>query len=77
MSEDARMEAVRRKIYDYVRSPSLRHIRDDYALTKLAGDIVRCIDRGSSILRNRMDTVSFSARPACAAGYRSQLCTKL
>jgi hypothetical protein len=38
-------------IYEYVRSPSLRHIRDGYALNKLAIDIVRSIDRGNSIWR--------------------------
>lgn len=51
MSEDARVGDVRRMIYEYVRSPSLRHIRDGYALNKLAIEIVRTIDRGNSIWR--------------------------
>lgn len=49
MSEDARVGEVRRMIYDYVRSPSLRHIRDGFALTKLASEVVLSIDRGNSI----------------------------
>lgn len=51
MREDDRIAAVKHLLFDYVRSPSLRHIRDRYALMKLAQDIVRQIDRGNSIWR--------------------------
>lgn len=41
MSEDATVEEIRRKTFDYVRSPFLRHTRDGYAMNKLAIDIHR------------------------------------
>jgi hypothetical protein len=36
-------------INEHTKSPSLRHIRDPYAISKLASDIVRSLDRGSSV----------------------------
>lgn len=39
---------VRRLLSEYVRSPSLRHIRDSYALARLASEIVGKLNRGSS-----------------------------
>jgi hypothetical protein len=49
MREDERNWAVKELLFDYVKSPSLRHIRDPHSLTKLAQEIVRRIDRGNSI----------------------------
>ena len=49
MREDERIWAVKELLFDYVRSPSLRHIRDPHSLTKLAQEVVRRIDRGNSI----------------------------
>lgn len=47
--EDDRKYTVQRLLTDYVRSPSLRHIRDPYSLRKLAAKIVKTIDRCNSI----------------------------
>ena len=47
MSEDD--WAVRDLLIDYLKSPSLRHIRDPYPLGKLAREIVRRLDRGNSV----------------------------
>ncbi|MBN9316584.1 MAG: hypothetical protein J0I99_12650 [Devosia sp.] len=48
MVEDERVWAVKELLFSYVRSPSLRHIRDPYSVSKLAGEIVKRLDRGSS-----------------------------
>lgn len=45
MSEDPRPYAIRSLIADYVKSPSLKHIRDPYFIAKLAKDILREVDR--------------------------------
>jgi hypothetical protein len=49
MREDERVWAVKDLLFDYVKSPSLRHIRDPHSLIKLAQEIVKRIDRGNSI----------------------------
>ncbi len=49
MREDERIWAVKELLFDYVKSPSLRHIRDPHSLIKLAQEIVRRIDRENSI----------------------------
>ena len=51
MADDERVWAVRELLFDYVKSPSLRHIRDPHSVIKLAQEIVRRIDRGNSIWR--------------------------
>lgn len=51
MREDERIWAVKEVLFDYVKSPSLRHIRDPHSVIKLAQEIVRKIDRGNSIWR--------------------------
>lgn len=48
MAEDERVWAVKELLFSYVRSPSLRHIRDPYSVSKVAGEIVKKLDRGSS-----------------------------
>jgi len=48
MTDDERVWAVRQLIVDYVKSPSLRHIRDPHSIVRLAQDIVRRLDRGNS-----------------------------
>jgi hypothetical protein len=47
--ESDRSYAVLSKLADYVRSPSLQHIRDPNQLQKLARDIVRILDRAGSV----------------------------
>jgi hypothetical protein len=49
MREDERVWAVKDLLFDYLKSPSLRHIRDPHSITRLAQEIVRRIDRGNSI----------------------------
>jgi len=46
---DERMGTVVRLLHRYVASPSLRHIRDANALSRLAEDIIREIDRKPSL----------------------------
>jgi hypothetical protein len=48
MAEDDRVWSVKELLASYVRSPSLRHIRDPHSLSKLAADIVKKLGRGSS-----------------------------
>jgi hypothetical protein len=47
--ENDRLYAVATKLVEYVKSPSLRHIRDPHGLQKLAKEIVQAVDRASSI----------------------------
>jgi hypothetical protein len=51
MREDERIWAVKELLFDYVKSPSLRHIRDPHSVSRLAQQIVRRIDQGNSIWR--------------------------
>ncbi|WP_407180423.1 hypothetical protein [Bradyrhizobium sp. STM 3562] len=44
-----RQYAVTSLLFDYVKSPSLRHLRDPHSVHKLAREIVNAIDRASSI----------------------------
>jgi hypothetical protein len=41
--------AVASLLFDYVKSPSLRHLRDPHSVHKLARDIVIANDRASSV----------------------------
>jgi hypothetical protein len=49
MGEDERIWAVKELLFDYVKSPSLRHIRDPHSVIRLAQQIVKRIDQGNSI----------------------------
>jgi hypothetical protein len=49
MLENERHWVVKRLLFDYVKSPSLRHIRDPHSIAKLTLEIVRAIDRTNSI----------------------------
>ncbi|RYE64722.1 MAG: hypothetical protein EOO83_00440 [Oxalobacteraceae bacterium] len=49
MLDDDRVQIVKRCLFEHVRSPSLRHIKDPYAVLKLAQEIVRKLDRGNSM----------------------------
>lgn len=44
-----RQYAVVSLLFDYLRSPSLRHLRDPHSVQKLARDIVAAVDRANSI----------------------------
>jgi len=49
MIDDERTWAVKHILFDCVKSPSLKHMRDPHSITKLAQEIVRRIDRGNII----------------------------
>jgi hypothetical protein len=51
MKEDERVWSVKELLFDYLKSPSLRHIRDPHSVSRLAQEIVRRIDRDNSIWR--------------------------
>jgi hypothetical protein len=44
-----RQYAVASLLFDYVKSPSLRHLRDPHSVQKLARDILNAVDRASSV----------------------------
>ena len=46
---DQRTSTVQHLLADYVRSPSLRHIREPRSLAKLALEIVTKLDQDSSL----------------------------
>ena len=47
--DNERYYAVVSMLAEYVRSPSLRHIRDPHSLQKVAKEIVKAIDRAGSV----------------------------
>jgi hypothetical protein len=49
--ESDRFWAVKHKLLDYVKSPSLKHIRDNDSVNKLAKEIVTSLDQASSVWR--------------------------
>lgn len=49
MTDDGRIRAVQAILSEYVRSPSLRHLRDPHSLLQVARDIVKCLDREHGI----------------------------
>lgn len=49
MREDERVWLVKDLLFEYVKSPSLRHIRDPHSVIRLAQEIVRRLDRNNSI----------------------------
>ena len=51
MRDDERIWEIKALLFDYVKSPSLRHIRDPYSVSRLAQEIVAGLDRGNSIWR--------------------------
>ena len=49
MIDDDRVWTVRDIINEYVRSPSLQHLRDPHSVLTVAKAIVKQLDRGSGI----------------------------
>jgi hypothetical protein len=49
MKEDERGGRIRSLLFNYVRSPSLQHIRDPHSLQNLTLEILKAIDRSNSI----------------------------
>lgn len=48
MVEDERVDIVKGLLFEHMKSPSLRHIKDPYMVIKLAQNIVKKLDRGNS-----------------------------
>jgi hypothetical protein len=51
MCDNDRIQAVRHLIFDFVRSPSLRHLRDTHSVDRLSRQIIQSIDREPSVWR--------------------------
>ena len=64
--ESARLWAIRTTLFEYVKSPSLKHVRDPNSVHKLAADILLAVDRASSVWRKwdgvREDVAKAAAR---------------
>ena len=74
MAEDERVWAVKELLFSYVRSPSLRHIRDPYSVSKQAGEIVKKLDREAHPGRSGTHSASFCLSPPLRAGYPLRTC---
>lgn len=60
-----RISVIRNLVGDYVRSPSLVHLRSVHALDKLASEIVRRLDAGSPLWTKWNDVRDELARASC------------
>lgn len=49
MPGDDRLQAIKHLLFNYARSPSLRHIRDPHTITVLANEIMRVVNGRNSI----------------------------
>lgn len=49
MPEDDRLQAIKHLLFNYIRSPSLRHIRDPHAVMVLANEIMRVVNGRNSV----------------------------
>lgn len=49
--ETERLWAIKRTLFEYVKSPSLKHVRDPNSVHKLATEILRSVDQASSVWR--------------------------
>jgi hypothetical protein len=57
MREDGRIWAVKELLFDYVKSPSQRHIRDPHSPRSLAQAIVGRMDQGNSASLSTFRTI--------------------
>jgi hypothetical protein len=67
MYMDQRTATVHSLLADYVRSPSLRHIREPRSLAKLALEIVTKLDHDSAVWRKWQGTGSVHGRGVISA----------
>jgi hypothetical protein len=51
MYDHERIQAVRRLLYDYVQSPSLRHLRDPRSIDGLTQRIIQVVHREPTVWR--------------------------
>ena len=63
MIANQRIYEVRRLIFEYVKSPSLRHLRDPASVNGLAERIITAIDREPSIWQKWEGADSDGSRP--------------
>lgn len=49
MINDDRVSAVQAILCEFVRSPSLRHLRDPHSLSRVAKEIVKCLNRQTKV----------------------------
>lgn len=49
--ETERLWAIKRRLFEYVKSPSLKHVRDPNSVHKLATEILQSVDQASSVWR--------------------------
>lgn len=49
MRDDDRLRAIKHLLFNYARSPSLRHIRDPHMINVLANEIMRVVDGRHSV----------------------------
>jgi hypothetical protein len=49
--ESERLWAIRRRLFEYVKSPSFKHVRDPSSVHKLAIEILQSVDQASSVWR--------------------------
>lgn len=47
--DSQRIYALTTRLFEYVKSPSLKHLRDPHSIQKLAHDLLTAVDRASSI----------------------------
>src|SRR4051812_31024061 len=64
MPDDDRLYRVFRLLSDYVRSPSLRHLRDPHSLQRLAREIVKEVASANPIWTKWSQDREALARPA-------------
>ncbi len=67
MADQERVHAVSQLVAEYVRSPSLRHLRDPHSIWKLATDIVNRLDRNSSVWKKWDEEREALVKATCAA----------
>ena len=71
MYDYQRIQAVRRLLFDYVQSPSLRHLRDQRSVDGLAERIIQTVDREPTVWRSgRVSGKLCYARPPNAGFQR-------
>jgi hypothetical protein len=63
--DNDRFYAVISKIADYVKSPSLRHIRDPRNLQKLAKEIIQSVDRAEARCVGQVGRTQGRDRKSC------------
>jgi hypothetical protein len=72
--EDDRAYTVQKLIREHLKSPLLRHIRDGYAVQKLASDIVRRLDRRGGIWEKWEAQREPLLKAAARLGSRPKIC---